>query len=305
MDYLVWLNGKFIPRSEAKIPITDRGFRMSDVVYDTLRTFNGKLFKVEEHLERFARTLKYVRIDPGISMAELERLLHETVKRNEPMRRQANDDYMVSPIVTRGSGYPVHLAKNPTVSIFIDPIDFVRYAPIFHSGGSAIIPKVRTTSPQQIDPKAKNFSRLNFVLADLEATDIDPDAFPVLLDLEGNVAESIGSNFFIVSGGVVRAPRDNSTLQGVSRATVFELCDQLGIPTAEESIQPYDVYNADEAFISSTPYCILPIGRVDKRDLNMKAPGPITTRILAAWGEMVGLDIVDQADRRAKALTIG
>ncbi|MBM3945171.1 MAG: hypothetical protein FJ317_06750, partial [SAR202 cluster bacterium] len=157
-EYWVWLNGEFVRRSEARIPMTDRGFKLGDTVYDTLRTFNGKLFKVEEHLERFARTLKYARIDPGVSIAELGRLVHETVKKNEPIRRAAKDDYMVSTIVTRGMGGRIQHTTNPTVSIFVDPIDFARYSPAFRSGGSAVIPKIRALSSQQMDPKAKNFS---------------------------------------------------------------------------------------------------------------------------------------------------
>ncbi|MDA1189618.1 MAG: aminotransferase class IV [Chloroflexi bacterium] len=304
-QYWIWLNGEWVRRNEAKISMLDRGFKLGDTVYDTLRTFNGKMFKVEEHLERFERTLKYVRIDIGMGMGELGRLLHETVAKNESIRKAANDDYMISTIVTRGIGGRIQDANKPTISIFIDPIDFVRYAPAFARGGSGVIPKARAMSSQQVDPKAKNFSRLNFVMGDLETVDVDPEAFPILLDMEGNVAEAFGANFFVVTDGVVRTPTDEALLQGVSRQTVMELCEQMGIPTSEEKLQPYDVYTADEAFISSTPYCILPIGVVDKRRLNEKAPGPITTKILAAWGELVGLDIIDQANERAKVLSKG
>ena len=108
--------------------------------------------------------------------------------------------------------------------------------------------------------------------------------------------------FFIVTNGVLRTPDDRSTLQGVSRAVLLELSEQLGIPTAQENLQPYDVYTAEEAFLCSTPYCLLPVGRVDKRTIGEEAPGPITKQLLAAWSEMVGLDIVDQTAHRAQAL---
>lgn len=301
-DYWVWLNGEFVRRAEARLPMTDRGFRLGDNVFDTLRTFNGKLFKLEEHLDRFARSLKYARIDPAVSISDFGRLLVETVQKNEPIRQSENDDYMISTIVTRGAG-PITEAKNPTVSIFIDPIDFVAYEPIFKSGGSAVITRTRAMSSQQMDPKVKNYSRLHYVMADLEAADVDPKGFGVLLDMEGHVAEVNGANVFIVTDGVVRTPTDDALLQGVSRETVFELCHQLGIPTAEEKLQPYDIYTADEMFLSSTPYCMLPIGTVDKRSLNDDAPGPITKQLLAAWSEMVGIDIVDQTNERAKALS--
>ena len=129
----------------------------------------------------------------------------------------------------------------------------------------------------------------------------DPEAFPLLLDTDGNVSESSGANFCIVSDGVLITPGDDATLQGVSRATLLELAGQLEIPTSVEPIQPYDVYNSDEAMLCTTPYCLLPVGRADNRQIGVETPGPVTRRLLAAWSEMVGLDIVDQADSMAAA----
>ena len=151
----------------------------------------------------------------------------------------------------------------------------------------------------QVEPKIKHYNRLNFVLAELEVADIDPGAFPLLLDTDGNISESSGANFFVVSGGVLKTPDDGSVLQGVSRATLLELAEKLGIPTSIEPLQPYDVYTAEEAFLCSTPYCLLPVGRVDNRKIGDKAPGEVTQQLLAAWSELVGLDIVDQADNLA------
>ena len=122
--YEIWLNGEYYPRDRAQISMLDRGFKLGDVVYDTLRTFDGRLYKLSEHLERFERTLRYVRIDPGLSMTSLGRLIQEVVDRNEPVRREFGDDYMISPIVTRGTGYRIKDAGDPSVSVFIDPIDF-------------------------------------------------------------------------------------------------------------------------------------------------------------------------------------
>ena len=144
---------------------------------------------------------------------------------------------------------------------------------------------------------------MNFNLAELEAKDIDPESFPILLDVDGNLTEGTINSVFLVTNGVIRTPTDETVLQSVSRSVVFELANQLGIPYSEEKLQPYDIYTADEMFLSSTPYCMLPIGTVDKRSLNDDAPGPITKQLLAAWSEMVGIDIVDQTNERAKALS--
>ena len=141
---------------------------------------------------------------------------------------------------------------------------------------------------------------MNFVLAELEAADVDPDALPLLLDTDGNVSEGTGANFMIVTGGTLRTPKDTSTLQGVSRMTALEIADTLGIPAIEDDLQPYDLYTADEAFFTSTPFCILPVGRVDNRQIGDEVPGPVTNQLLAAWSERVGLDIVDQMRRLAR-----
>ena len=301
MDYWIWLNGEYVARSEAKIGMTDRGFRLGDVVFDTSRTFNGVVFRLRDHLDRLYRSLKYTRIDPGMSIDEMERVTLEVVGRNEEMRSAANDDYMVTQIVTRGEGASIGAAR-PNVSVWIDPIDFVRYAPLYQTGAHVVIPRTRSYSPDQLDPKVKHYSRLNFVMAELEARDVDPDAFPLLLDGGGNISESIGANFCIVTDGVLRTSGGRSVLHGISRMTLLELAKQLGIPTSQEDLQPYDVYTADEALLCTTPYSVLPVGRADNRRVGSKVPGPVTKQLLAAWSEMAGLDIVDQIVERARAL---
>ena len=299
MEYQIWLNGEYVARDEARIPMTDRGFRLGDVVFDTSRTFDGDVFKLRDHLDRLYRSLKYVRIEPELSIDEMERLTLEVVERNEPLRRELNDDYMITQIVTGGDGRRGD--SEPSVSIWIDPLGAPRWAPAYRGGAHAVIPKTRAYPSESLDPKVKHYSRLNFVLAEMEATDVDPDALPVLLDMDGKVSEGTGANFFVVTGGTLRTPRDNSTLQGVSRMTVMEIADTLGIPAIEDDLQPYDLYTADEAFFCSTPYCILPVGRIDNRSIGADAPGPITNQLLAAWSERAGLDIVDQLRRLALA----
>jgi branched-chain amino acid aminotransferase len=301
MDYQIWLNGEYFPRSKAKIGMMDRGFRLGDVVFDTSRTFNGKMFRLRDHLERLYRSLQYVRIDSGMVIDEMERLTQEVVERNESVR-EPGDDYQITQIITRGEGGNVLNTGKPNVSIWIDPIDFARLSPQYESGAHVVIPKTRSYSTEQLDPKVKHYSRMNFVMADLEARDVDPDAYPLLLDMDGNLSESIGANFFLVSNGVIKTAGDRSILQGVSRMTIMELAEQLNIPTSEENLQPYDVYTADEAFLTSTPYCLVPVGRADNRKLGDEVPGPITKQLLAAWSERVGLDIVDQVTERARVL---
>ena len=202
-------------------------------------------------------------------------------------------------IVTRGMGVKVTDVVSPSICIRVAPIDFTEYARFYNTGAHVVFARTRSYPPQSLDPKVKHYSRMNFTLAELEAADVDPEAFPVLLDLEGNISENIGGNFFIVTKGVLRTPGDRDILKGISRMTVGDLASQLGIPMVEGDIQPYDAYTADEAFLTTTSYCVLPVGRIDNRPIGEGAPGPVTKSLWAAWSEKVGVDIVDQALRYA------
>lgn len=295
-EHIAYLNGEFIPNSECKLHIRDSGIMRGDSVFDVERTFDGKIDRLRDHMERLYRSLNYVRIDPGLTPEEMEDLTLEVLKRNEPLR-EPGSDFLVTQFVTRGPLAWFNMADTgpATVCISTGPIDFSLYARFYQTGLHVIFPRTRSYSAQSLDPKVKHYSRMNFDLADLEATDVDPDAHAVLLDLEGNISENSAANFFIVTDGVIRTPSDGAVLQGITRITLFELASQLGIPTVKENLQPYDAYNADEAFLANTCFCVLPVGRIDKRPLREEVPGQVTKRLMAAWSERVGLDVVDQA----------
>ena len=294
-DLLIsYFNGEFVPDSQCVVHVTDRGFRYGDAVFDIERTFDGQLFHLREHLGRLMRSLKYARMDPGISLEGWEELTVEVLTRNESFR-ELGGDFSIGQYLTRGRGRNVLDPVPYTVCVRIWHRDFTEWARFYRTGVHAVIPKVRSYAPEAADSKVKHHNRLNFALAHLEAADVDPDAFPLLLDGSGNISENIQANVFLVQDGVLKTPRDNSSLQGDARSTVFGLADTLKIPVAEEDLQPYDAYTADEAFLTNTAYCIMPVGRIDTRPIGTQVPGPITRRLQAAWSEMVGIDIVDQA----------
>ena len=295
-DYTAYFNGEWIPFSQVKIDPMDRGFTVGDVVFDVARTFNGKSFRMKEHIDRLYRSLKFVRIDPGLSSDEMLEISEEVVSRNEPLRQEVGD-YTITQFITRGPGSLARDAGPPTVCVKARAIDFGRIAHLFETGAHGVITRTRSYPVESLDPKVKHYSRMNFNLADLEAGDVDPHAWPILTDSDGNLTEGTGYNVFLVTDGVIRTPGDRSILQGVSRGMVFDLARQLDIPFVEEDLQPYDMYTADEAFFSSTSPCVLPVTQVDKRQLGEGRPGPIVQQLLSAWGESVGLDIVDQAQR--------
>lgn len=292
--YTAYFNGDWIPYSEVKIDPLDRGFFLGDSVFEVERTFNGKSFKMREHIERLYRSLSFSRIDPKIDAEEMINISEETITKNLHLLDDVGD-FLIHQFITRGFGRRAAAAVDPTVCVRINPIDFERY-PIekYYSGGHCAITSILSYPNESIDPKVKNYSRMNFNLAELEANDIDEGSFPILKDQFGNITEGIGYNIFIVTDGVLRTPSDKAVLQGVSRSMVFDLAGQLNIKVLQEDLQPYDVYTADEVFMTSTPFCVLPITVVDNRKIKDGNPGPISNQLLAAWSEVVGLDIVDQ-----------
>jgi branched-chain amino acid aminotransferase len=300
-DRVAYLNGEFIPEPEAIIDPMDRGFYVGDAVFDIARTFDGRPFKLREHTERLYRSLKYVRIDPGIDVFEMIAVSEELVRRNEPERAAAGDWY-VWQVVTRGVAATRAVTPTPTVLVMTKPVPWDPWGGYYQKGAHAVITRTRAYSSQSLEPKIKHYSRMNFNLADLEARDVDPDALPILLDMDGNIAEGTGYNVAIVTGGVIKTPGDSSILRGISRDTMFELAGQLGISATEEAIQPYDVYTADEVFLVTSPTFVTPVTVVDRRTIGDGRPGPVVAQLLAAFSELVGVDVIDQAEQRANSV---
>ena len=293
-EYTAYFKGEWMPFSQVKIDPMDRGFTVGDVVFDVARTFNGKSFRMEDHIQRLYRSLKFVRIDPGLSAKEMLDISEEVVQRNDHLRAEVGD-FTITQFVTRGPGSSSRSAGPPAVCVKVAPIGFGRFADLFKDGAHGVITRTRSYPVESLDPKVKNYSRMNFNLADLEAADEDPEAWPILTDADGSLTEGTGYNVFLVTDGVIRTPGDRNILQGVSRGMVFDLARQLNIPLVEEDLQPYDLYTADEAFFSGTSPCILPVSKVDQREIGDGRPGPIVQQLLSAWSETVGMDIVDQA----------
>ena len=287
----VYLNGQFVPASEARISVFDRGFRLGDAVFDTARTFRHRPYKLREHLERLERSLRYIRVNPGLSLDEIETITLQIVERNVPLL-QENDDVWIHQVISRGQ---MRQAGSPTVVIMTEPLPFPSFARYYKVGVPLLTPSVRHTPVQSVEPRAKTVSRLNLVLAELEAQQVNPDAWALLLDLEGNITEYTSGNFFMVRKGTLLTPFERTSLGGISREIVLEMAEELGIPTREADLTPYDAYNADEAFLTSTSKCIIPVRSLNGIDIGGKIPGPLTKRLLDTWSARVEVDIVTQA----------
>ena len=300
-EYTWYNNGDWLPQSEVKLDPADRGVTLGDQVVDVERTFDGKVFRLKEHIDRLYRSLKHVRIDPGLSPQEMTEVTEEGVRRNMPNVPEGGD-LSITQLVTRGSGGPrAYGAGPPNVYVKFEFQGGAMFARYYAEGMHGVITKVRSYEPDTIDPKVKHLSRMNMSLAELEANDVDPGAWPILQDKDSNLTEGSGYNVFVVSDGVIRTPTDRALLAGISRSMVLDLAEQLDIPAHEEDLQSYDAYTADEAFFTSTPFSVLPVTQIDRRVIGDGKPGPVTQQLLAAWSEAVGIDVVDQALRFADA----
>ncbi len=302
-DRVAYLNGEWVKESEATVSIHDRGFILADAGYEVARTFRHQPFRLERHMARLYSTLRYLAIDPGMEAGAMQNLALAVLERNLPFLED-DGEYRITLRVTRGlnpPSYPVVRAwSEPTILICTAPIAFASFAARYRTGVPVITPSVRRTPPQCLDPRAKTHERLNLIVGQLEVAQVDPSATPLLLDLEGNITESAAANAFFVCGGELWTPSARMVLGGITRETVIELAHGLGIPVQEREITLFDAYNAQEAFLTSTSYSIMPVSKINGRPAGDAIPGPVTLALTRAFGELVGVDIVDLATRHLK-----
>jgi branched-subunit amino acid aminotransferase/4-amino-4-deoxychorismate lyase len=296
---LVYLNGGLVPASEAHLAIYDAGVVQGATVTEQTRTFRHRPYRLGDHLDRLMRGLRYTRLDIGLSKEELARISEEVLAHNARLI-DAEDDLGLILFVTAGeyatyagmSGRPPRTA--PTVCVHTYPLPFELWAQKMQTGAHLITPSIRNVPPQCWDPQVKCRSRMHYYLAEKEARLADPEAYALLLDLDGHVTETNAANFLMVERGAIVSPPATKILPGISRATVIELAAKLGIPFVERDVPVFSALNADEAFLSSTPFCLMPVTRINGVSVGDGLPGPVYRRLLAAWGREVVLDIERQ-----------
>lgn len=301
---IAWYNGDFMPEAEVRIPFRDKSFLWGDGCFDMTRTFDGVPFRLDAHIARLYRSLTYLKIDTGIGPEEMTAISREVLERNRPLLGDG-EDYWIGQRISRGIqavGDEGWDDVGPTVIVECVPLPFAKRAKYYRDGLPVIIPSVRRVAPEALSPRVKTHNYLNMIMANLEVEAQNPEAWAVLLDHNGNLAEGLGSNVFVVRNGRLLTPQERYVLAGVSRATAIELAETLGIPVAEADIDLYDAYTADEAFVTSTSFCICPIGTINGRTIgDGTVPGPVTKRLLDAYSEMVGCDIAGQFLRHLAA----
>lgn len=275
MELLVYLDGKFVPESEAKISVFDHGFLYGDGVFEGIRAYDGKVFRLREHIDRLYDSAKAINLEIPLSKEEFEKIILETLRRNK-----LRDAY-IRPIVSRGVGdlgLDPRKCKKPTIIVITKPWGKL-YGDLYSKGLKAVTVAVRRNSFDALPPNIKSLNYLNNVLAKIEANVKGGDE-AIFLDRNGYVAEGSGDNIFVVKRGKITTPPTINNLRGITREVVIEIINRLGIPFCEANLGLYDLYTADEVFVTGTAAEVAPIVEIDGRIIGDGKPGKITKRIM-------------------------
>ena len=292
-ERVAYVNGEILPESQASVSINDRGFLYGDAVFDTTRTFSGEIFRLEQHLDRFYESLRYMRIDSPVDKAEMKEITLKILDKNLEILPEG-DDYWVSQRVSRGvRGLPDGM--KPTIVIECFPLPLQERAEYYRDGIKMITSSIRRTAPESLSPRAKMHNYINLIQAELEVQSQDSRALALLLDVNGNLCEGHGANIFLVNKGVIYTPREQFVLAGISRQVTIELADNLGYEIKETDLDVFDAYTADEIFVTSTSFCICPVSMINGLQVKSKTvPGDVTLELQTAYSKLVKMDFVKQ-----------
>ncbi|MDI6601463.1 MAG: branched-chain-amino-acid transaminase [Thermoanaerobacteraceae bacterium] len=279
----VYLNGEYVDADKAAISVYDHGVLYGDGVFEGIRAYDGVVFRLEEHIKRLYDNANSIKLNIPISQEEMCRVVVETVKVN-----QLRDAY-IRLVVTRGIGdlgLDPNKCLKPTVFCIADKIAI--YPPeMYETGMKVIITNIRRNKGDALDPQIKSLNYLNNILAKIEANNLGyPEA--IFLNNEGYVVECTGDNIFIVKDGVlITPPVEVGALVGITRKTAIEIAKSNGIKVEEKLFTPYNLYTADECFLTGTAAEAIPVVEVDGRTIGNGKPGLITKLILAGFKEVI------------------
>jgi branched-chain amino acid aminotransferase len=275
----VYISGKYYDKNEAKISVFDHGLLYGDGVFEGIRVYGGKVFRLPEHIDRLYDSAKAILLDIPISKEEMANAVRRTVQIND--RREG----YIRALVTRGSGslgLDPRRTTDPQVIIIVEDISL--YPPELYEQGMEVasVGTIRT-HPSALNPRIKSLNYLNNIMAKMEA--IRAGCLEAIMqNHKGEIAEGSGDNIFIVKHGRVRTPSlDSGILEGVTRNAVIELARAAGLTVDETSLTRHDLYTADEVFLTGTAAEIVPVVKVDGRQIGSGKPGPITRQLREAF----------------------
>jgi branched-chain amino acid aminotransferase len=300
MGAVIYVNGRFVSKNEAMVSVYDHGFLYGDGVFEGIRVYQGRIFKLEAHVDRLFESAHTLGIQIPLDRREMTEAIIETVRRSE------FQDAYIRPVISRGPGdlgIDPRKCPKPNVVIIVDAIQLYPEE-AYRRGLRMITASTRQRPLDVLNPRIKTCNYLNNILARMEANLVGVEE-GLMLTAHGYVAECTADNVFVVKRGrVLTPPAHLGILQGVTRQTVLDLCGTLGIPAAEHTLTLHDMYTADECFLSGTGAELGPVVQLDGRNIGTGRPGPVTMRILAAFRDLAareGTPVYIESGAAAKA----
>jgi branched-chain amino acid aminotransferase len=279
MSLKVWIDGKLYDKADAKVSVYDHGLLYGDGVFEGIRVYNGRIFECAAHIDRLWFSARAIRLNIPISREQMCAAIEETVRAN------GFKDCYVRAVVTRGPGdLGINPQKSPRPSVFIIT-DLISVYPkeMYEKGIPIICSSVIRNHPNALSARIKSLNYLNNILAKIEANDAGVSE-AVMLNHEGYVSECTADNIFIVRGGEVQTPAvAEGILEGVTRAVMLKLCKRLNMPCVEKRLERHDLYIADECFLTGTGAEVIPVSKIDGREVGTGQPGPVTRRLIEAF----------------------
>ncbi|MDF9408544.1 branched-chain-amino-acid transaminase [Pelotomaculum isophthalicicum JI] len=286
MSLIIYLDGEYLPEERAVVSVFDHGLLYGDGVFEGIRAYNGRVFKLHDHLVRLYESARTIGLDIPLTLEEMQEVVLETLRRNN-----LRSGY-IRLVVTRGKGdLGLDPLKCPRPTVFCITASIRLYPEeLYENGLSLITVSTRRNIPVAVTPRVKSLNYLNNIYAKMEANLVGvPEA--IMLNSEGYVAEATGDNIFIIKNGVLATPPPYiGLLEGVTRNAVMDLARQAGIPVEEKVFTLHDVYNADECFLTGTAAEVIPTVKVDGRVIADGKPGKITWELISAFRELTKVD---------------
>jgi len=281
MTEYIYIDGKFYTKENAKVSVYDHGLLYGDGVFEGIRAYNGRIFRLDEHIDRMYDGAKAIMLEPPVSKAQMKEIIKETLRKNN-----LKDAY-IRPIITRGKGnLGLDPNKCPKPSIIcIAETWGAMYGDLYEKGLTAVTVSIRRNAPEALPTDIKSLNYLNNILAKIEANIKGGDE-AIIFDVRGNLAEGSGDNIFLVKNGKIYTPFTQINLNGVTRGAVFDLSAKLKIQIVETNLGYFDLYTADEVFVTGTAAEIGPITNIDGRVIGTGKPGPITKKLMKAYTEL-------------------
>ncbi len=278
----IYIDGKFYPKEDAKISVFDHGFLYGDGVFEGIRAYNGKVFRLDEHLDRMYDSARTIDLQIPIDKADMAAAIVETCKKNN-----LKEAY-IRPIVSRGFGdLGLDPRKCPKPTVVVIAVEWgAMYGDLYEKGLTAVTVSVRRNPAESLPPNVKSLNYLNNILAKIEANYKGGDE-AIFFDTNGYLAEGSGDNIFVIKNGVIYTPPTLNNLRGITRMVALEIASALGIQATERNLGYFDLYTADEVFVTGTAAEVAPITLIDGRSIGSGKPGPVTKQLMEQFKVVV------------------